>query len=155
MAALLPTTLFDWVVLLYLVWCVLRGWRRGIYPELHASISAILWLAMLAGFSLTRVLWYSLDHLLQDYLHMSRLLGVLLLIVLMVYFLWKIRSYLSDLKKKKSRSSIFGVVLGLLQGILWVWVVLVIVRLLPFSISTVLYSSAAHLWRPLIGLIVR
>ncbi|WP_456407254.1 CvpA family protein, partial [Thiolapillus sp.] len=112
MAGYLPTTLFDWVVLLYLAWCILRGWRRGFYPELYAAISAILMLAMLAGFSLTTVLWHSLDHLLHDYLRLSRLLGMLVLLVLMAWLLWKIRVYLSDLKKKKSRSSAPGLVMG-------------------------------------------
>ena len=155
MSHLLPSTLFDWVVLLYLLWSMLRGWRRGFYPQLYAAVSAILLLAMLAGFSLTTVLWHSLDHLLRDYLHLSRLLGVLLLLVLMAWLLWKIRSYLSGLKKKKSRSSVFGVVMGLCQSLLWVAVVLVIARLLPFGLSSVLYSTAARLWRPLVGLIVQ
>lgn len=155
MAAWLPTTLFDWVILLYLCWCLLRGWRRGFYPELYAVLSAVLLLAMLAGFSLTTVLWRSLDHLLNDYLHLSRLLGLLLLLVLMVWLLWKIRAYLSGLKQKKSRSSPFGPVMGLLQGVLWVTVVLVIARMLPFTVSSVLYSTAAQLWRPLVGLILQ
>ncbi|WP_419644763.1 hypothetical protein, partial [Thiolapillus sp.] len=98
MAAWLPTTLFDWVILLYLCWCLLRGWRRGFYPELYAALSAVLLLAMLAGFSLTTVLWRSLDHLLNDYLHLSRLLGLLLLLGLMVWLLWKIRAYLTGLE---------------------------------------------------------
>ncbi|WP_457666248.1 CvpA family protein [Thiolapillus sp.] len=155
MAAYLPTTLFDWVVLLYLCWCLLRGWRRGFYPELYAALSAILLLAMLAGFSLTTVLWHSLDHLLKDYLHLSRLLGLLLLIVLTAWLLWKIRAYLSDLKRKKSRSSPLGLITGLFQGLLWVTVVLAIARMLPFTVSSVLYSTSARLWRPLVGLILQ
>ncbi|WP_419630437.1 hypothetical protein [Thiolapillus sp.] len=102
MAAWLPTTLFDWVILLYLCWCLLRGWRRGFYPELYAALSAVLLLAMLAGFSLTTVLWRSLDHLLNDYLHLSRLLGLLLLLGLMVWLLWKIRAYLTGLEFRVS-----------------------------------------------------
>ncbi len=155
MGAYLPTTLFDWLVLLYLIWCVLRGWRRGFYPELYAAISAILLLAVLAGFSLTTVMWHSLDHVLRDYLHLSRLLGMLVLLVLMVWFLWKIRAYLSDLKRKTSRSSPLGVVMGLVQGVLWVTVVLTVVRLLPFMVSGVLYSTSARLWRPFVGLILQ
>ncbi len=155
MTAYLPTTLFDWVVLLYLCWSILRGWRRGFYPELYAAISAALLLAMLAGFSLTTVLWHSLDLVLQDLLHFSRLLGVLLLLVLTAWFLWKIRFYLSDLKKKKSRSSSLGLVAGLCQSLLWVTVVLVVARMLPFSISSVLYSTSARLGRPLVGIIVQ
>ncbi|HID46211.1 MAG TPA: hypothetical protein EYP34_10705 [Chromatiaceae bacterium] len=155
MAAWLPSTLFDWVVLLYLSWSLLRGWRRGFYPELYAAISAILLLALLAGFSLTTVLWHSLDHLLHDFLRLSRLLGMLLLMGLMAWFLWKIRSYLSDLKKKRSRSSPLGMAMGLFQSLLWVAIILVIARMLPVTISTVLYSTAARLWRPLVGLIVQ
>jgi len=155
MAAWLPSTLFDWVVLLYLSWSLLRGWRRGFYPELYAAISAILLLALLAGFSLTTVLWHSLDHLLHDFLRLSRLLGMLLLMGLMAWFLWKIRSYLSDLKKKRSSSSPLGMAMGLFQSLLWVAIILVIARMLPVTISTVLYSTAARLWRPLVGLIVQ
>jgi hypothetical protein len=59
------------------------------------------------------------------------------------------------LKKKKSKSSFFGILMGLVQGMLWVLLVLVLVRLLPFSISSVLYSTAAQLWRPLVGLILQ
>lgn len=154
-AAYLPTTLFDWIVLLYLCWSSLRGWRRGFYPELYAAISAILLLAMLAGFSLTTVMWHSLDHLLHDYLHLSRLLGVLVLLALMAWLLWKIRAYLSDLKKKKSRTAPLGLVMGLCQGILWVTVLLVVARLLPFMLSNVLYSTSARLWRPLVGVVVQ
>lgn len=155
MDAYFPTTLFDWAVLLYLIWCALRGWRRGFYPELYAAISAILLLAVLAGFGLTTVMWHSLDHLLHDYLHLSRLLGMLLLLVLMICFLWKIRTYLSDFKRKKSPSSPLGVVMGLGQGALWVAVVLTVVRLLPFMVSGVLYSTSARLWRPFIGLLLQ
>ena len=155
MAAWLPVTLFDWVVLLYLCWCLLRGWRRGVYPELYAAISAILLLAMLAGFSLITVLWHSLDYLLHDYLRLSRLLGMMLLVAAMIFLLWKIRRYLSDLKKKKSRSAPLGMVMGLMQGILWVGVVLALVRMLPFSISNVLYSTAMRVWRPLLAWVLQ
>ncbi len=155
MDAWLPRTLFDWVVILYLCWSVLRGWRRGFYPELHAALSAILMLALLAGYSLTRVVWQSLDILINDYLHLSRLLGILALVLLSVYFLWKIRRYLSDMKKKKSSSSVPGAAMGLVQAALWVGVILCVVRVLPFSITTVLYSTSMHLWRPLVGLILQ
>ncbi len=155
MSAWLPRTLFDWVVILYLAWCLLRGWRRGFYPELHAALSAILMLALLAGFSLTRVVWQSLDHLLNDYLHLSHLLGLLLLVGLSAWFLWKIRAWLSDLKKRRAKASVFGLLMGLGQGMLWVAVVLSIVRMLPFSVSTALYSTAMHIWRPLVGLVVQ
>ena len=151
----LPRTLFDGVVILYLAWCLLRGWRRGFYPELHAVLGAVLVLALLAGFSLSRVVWQSLDQLLNDYLHLSRLLGRLLLVALSVWFLWKILAYLADMKRKKSRSSVFGLLMGLVQGVLWVAVLLSAVRMLPFSVSMVLYSTAMHIWRPLVGLVVR
>ncbi|BAO44720.1 CvpA family protein [Thiolapillus brandeum] len=151
----LPRTLFDWVVILYLCWSVLRGWRRGFYPELHAALSAILLLALLAGFSLTRVVWQSLDVLVKDYLHLSSLLGLLTLILLSAYFLWKIRRYLNDLKKKRSGSSAPGLAMGLVQAVLWVGVILCIVRILPFSVSTILYSTAMQLWRPLLGLVLQ
>ena len=155
MEAWLPRTLFDWVVILYLCWSVLRGWRRGFYPELHAGLSAVLILALLAGFSLTRVVWQSLDLLISDFLHLSRLLGLLLLVFFSVYLLWKIRRYLSDMKKKKSGSSLPGLVMGLVQAMLWVTVVLTLVRMLPFTVSTVLYSTAMHVWRPLVGLVLQ
>ncbi|WP_293688983.1 hypothetical protein [Thiolapillus sp.] len=45
--------------------------------------------------------------------------------------------------------------MGLLQGVLWVTVVLAIARMLPFTVSSVLYSTAARLWRPLVGLILQ
>ncbi len=155
MDAWLPRTLFDWVVILYLGWSVLRGWRRGFYPELHAALSAILMLALLAGYSLTRLVWDSLDTLINDYLHLSRLLGMLALVLLSVYFLWKIRRYLADMKKKKSRASVPGAVLGLVQAGLWVGVILCVARVLPFSVSTVLYSTSMFLWRPLVGLVLQ
>ncbi len=117
MDAWLPRTLFDWVVILYLCWSVLRGWRRGLYPELHAGLGAVLVLALLAGFSLSRVVWQSLEHLLTDYLHLSRLLGFLLLVLLSAWFLWKIRAYLAGMKRKKSRSSVPGLLMGLVQGV--------------------------------------
>ncbi|WP_456408343.1 hypothetical protein, partial [Thiolapillus sp.] len=85
----------------------------------------------------------------------SRLLGMLVLLVLMAWLLWKIRVYLSDLKKKKSRSSAPGLVMGLFQGLSWITVVLVVARMLPFAVDSILYSSAARLWRPLVGLIVQ
>ncbi|WP_456445788.1 hypothetical protein, partial [Thiolapillus sp.] len=74
---------------------------------------------------------------------------------LSVYFLWKIRRYLSDMKKKKSSSSVPGAAMGLVQAALWVGVILCVVRVLPFSITTVLYSTSMHLWRPLVGLILQ
>jgi uncharacterized membrane protein required for colicin V production len=155
MDAWLPRTLFDWVVILYLCWSVLRGWRRGFYPELHAALSALLMLALLAGFSLAQVVWQSLDLLISDFLHLSRLLGVLLLVFFSAFFLWKIRRYLSDMKKKKSRSSLPGMAMGLVQAMLWTGVLLTLVRMLPFTVSTVLYSTAMHIWRPLVGLVLQ
>ena len=151
----LPRTLFDWVVILYLCWSVLRGWRRGFFPELHAALGAVLMLSLLAGYGLTRVVWQSLDTLVNDYLHLSRLVGMLALVLLSVYFLWKIHRYLSDLKKKKSSPSAPGAVMGLVQAVLWVGVILCVARVLPFSVSTVLYSTSMHLWRPLVGLILQ
>ncbi|WP_456374264.1 CvpA family protein [Thiolapillus sp.] len=155
MDAWLPRTLFDWVVILYLCWSLLRGWRRGFYPELHAALSAVLMLALLAGFSLTRLVWQSLDLLISDFLHLSRLLGLLLLVFLSAYLLWKIRRYLSDIKKKKSGSSLPGMLMGLLQAVLWVGVLLTLVRLLPFTVSGVLYSASMHIWRHLVGLVLQ
>ncbi len=155
MDAWLPRTLFDWVVILYLGWSVLRGGRRGFYPELYAALSAVLVLALLAGFSLGRMVWRSLDRLLMDYLHLSRLLGFLLLVVLSAWFLWKIRAYLSGMKRKKSRSPVLGPLMGLVQGTLWVGVLLSVARMLPFSISSALYSTAMDIWRPLVGLVLQ
>lgn len=143
---------FDWLVLLFLCWSGLRGWRRGFYPEFYSLLTVVLLLALLAGFSLTQVVWGSLDRLLHDYLWLSRLIGGLLLVFFTLYLLWKIRTWLSGLRKRRSRSSVFGLLAGLGVGVLWVGAVLVCI--LPFETGDILYSFSARLWRPLVGLVL-
>ena len=151
----LPHTWFDWFSLLFLAWSLLRGWRRGFQPELHNLLTALLVLLLLAGVSLVALIWGSLDRLVHEQLRLSRLIGWLVVMGFTLYLLWKIRRWLGDLKKRRSRRSPAGILGGLLAGLAWLLAMVVAARLLPLEISGVLYSTTARLLRPLVGLVLQ
>jgi len=151
----LPHAWFDWFALLFLLWSILRGWRRGFQPELYNLLGALLVLLLLAGVSLVGLIWGSLDRLVHDHLRLSRLIGWLVVMGFMIYLSWKIRRWLTDLKKRRSRNSLGGLFGGVLGGLAWLLVMVVVARLLPLEVGGVLYSTTARLLRPLVGLIVQ
>ena len=133
-------TLFDYIVLIYLVWGWIRGSWRGLYRELFGSLIALLLLAMLAGYSLISSVWHLISHLNQHSLHLSGVLGYSLLLLGTLLLLWRIRWRLQQLKTGKPvATGIPSGIVGTLRTALWSMAFIAINRLLPLNLFEKLF----------------
>ena len=147
-------SLFDYFVLTYLAWGWIRGSWRGLYRELYGIISALLVLAMLAGYGLISSVWHLLVQLNQHSLRLSGVLGYFILLLTAVFLLWRIRRRSQELKQGKAiATGIPGSMLGTLRAGLWSIVFISVNRLLPLNLFESLFikqSATMGLLEPIL-----
>lgn len=147
-------SLFDYFVLTYLAWGWLRGSWRGLYRELYGIISALLVLAMLAGYGLISSVWHLVVQLNQHSLRLSGVLGYFILLLVTVFFLWRIRRRSQELKQGEAiATGIPGGLLGALRAGLWSTAFIMFNMLLPLNLFEKLFiqkSATLSLLKPIL-----
>ncbi len=136
--------IFDWLMLLFLVFLMWRGWRKGFVGMLLHLVGVILVYFLVAHyFPLVKAG-------LMDKVHMGTILATILAVVLIVAMIAIIVQIIKMILERTLKlmhisfiNSAMGAILGFMTGLLMLVVLSILIDVMPF-LSRPLENSSKH-----------
>lgn len=147
-------TAIDLLVVAYLTWGLIKGFRRRLGRELEALIKLLLALAWLWGFGAFSWLRNTLQGLVESSPVSAGMLGSLLALLGTFYLLYLLRQRLADATEARlgeTSARLWGALSGLLRTAAWSTALLLLLEKLPWLGDGIGESLSGFLVKRLAG----